>query len=359
VLKKIDRYILWKFLATFFYSIALIVVVVIIFDISEKIDDFLESKAPLNAIVFDYYLNFIPFFVNLFSPLFTFIAVIFFTSKMASNTEIVAILSSGMSFRRMLVPYFLGAMVITLLSLYLNNFVIPNSNKYRLAFEETYIRSTFRNHDRNIHRQIAPNTYIYFDRFDNIRSTGYKFSLEKYDNKKLKYKLMAETIKWDTIAKVWHIEHYIIRTIDGMEEDIQKGMALDTTLNIDAKDFGRRVNTVETMNYFELNEFIEKEKVKGSEKIAFYEIEKHKRFAFPFATFILTLVGVSLASKKVRGGIGLHIGLGLLISFSYILFMQVSITFATNANLSPFLAMWIPNILFGFLAYSLFKIAPK
>jgi len=359
VFSRIDRYILWKFLATFFYSIALIVVVVIIFDISEKIDDFIEGEAPFKAIVFDYYFNFIPFFANLFSPLFTFIAVIFFTSKMASNSEIVAILGSGMSFKRMLLPYFIGAMVITLLSLYLNNFVIPDSNEKRLEFEESYIRRAFRNVDRNIHRQISRDTYIYFDRFDNIKSTGYKFSLEKYNNRKLYYKLMSETIKWDTLKKVWHIENYIIRTFKGMEEHVQKGISIDTTLNIDPSDFGRRINTVETMDYFELNEYIEKEQNKGSEKIAFYEIEKHKRFAFPFATFILTIIGVSLASRKVRGGIGLHIGLGLLISFSFILFMQVSITFATNANLSPFLAMWIPNILFGVLAYYLYVLAPK
>jgi len=358
-LKRIDLYILKKFLSTFFYAITLIIVIVIIFDISEKIDDFIESKAPLEAIAFDYYLNFVPFFANLFSPLFTFIAVIFFTSKMASNTEIVAILVSGMSFRRMLLPYFFGATVITCLSLYLNNFVIPDANKIRLAFEETFIRIQFQNRDRNIHRQLDPETFIYFERFDNRRNTGYKFALEKIHDGKLTYKLMSEYITWDSISNKWQIEEYFIREINGLEETIKRGALLDTTFNFYPEEFGRRINSIETLNYTELNEFIELERAKGSEKVAFYELEKHKRFAFPFATYILTLIGVSLASRKVRGGIGLHIGFGLAISFSYILFMQISVTFATNANLSPLLAMWIPNILFSILGLYLLRIAPK
>ena len=358
-MKKLDLYIIKKFLGTFFYALSLIIIIVIIFDISEKIDDFIESNAPVSAIFSDYYLNFIPFFANLFSPLFTFIAVIFFTSKMASNTEIVAMLSSGMSFRRILVPYFIAATVITILSLVLNNFVIPKANEKRLAFEEIYIRNKFRNLDRNIHKQIGKNTFIYFERFDNLRNTGYKFSLERIENGKLKSKLISEYIKWDSLANKWQIENYYIREINGLSESIKRGAHLDTTLNLDPKEFSRRINNIETLNYFELNKFIEEEKSKGSSKTVFYELEKHKRIAFPFATFILTLIGVSIASKKVRGGIGLHIGIGLLISFAYILFMQVSLTFSTNSNLSPLIATWIPNILFAILGLYLLRIAPK
>jgi len=358
-LKQIDLYIIRKFLLTFFYAIGLIILVVIIFDISEKLDDFIESDAPISAIVFDYYLNFVPFFVNLFSSLFTFIAVIFFTSKMAANTEIVAILSSGMSFNRLLVPYMAGALVITSMSLYLNNFVIPHTNKARLEFEETFIRHKFRNIDRNIHRQIEPNTFVYFDRYDNITGRGYKFAIERFEENELKYKLMSDTISWDSTMKKWHISNYMIRTMNGPEEELVSGNGIDTTINFHPNELGKRINNVQTMNYYELTDYIKKEKLKGSEKTMFYEIEHHKRFSVPFATFILTLIGVSLASRKVRGGIGVHITFGLVVSFAYILFMQVSLTFATNANLSPMLAMWIPNILFGILALYLYKIAPK
>jgi len=358
-MKKIDIYIIKKFLGTFLYAISLIILIVIIFDISEKIDEFLESDVPFKIIVFDYYLNFIPFFINLFSPLFTFIAVIFFTSKMAANTEIISILTSGMSFKRMLLPYFIAATVLASLSLYLNNFVIPHANQKRLAFEDTYLRVKYRNIDRNIHRQINQGTLIYFERFDNLRNTGYKFSLEKIENGELKHKLMADYIKWDSVSNKWVIENYFIRKIDGMHETIETGSRIDTVLNFHPSDFGRRINSIETMNYPELNQFIEKEQSKGSEKIVFYLIEKHRRFAFPFATFILTLIGVTIASRKVRGGIGMHVGIGLAISFTYILFMQVSTTFATNANVTPMLAVWIPNILFGIIGLYLLRIAPK
>ena len=358
-MKQIDLYIIRKFLVTFFYAIALIILVVIVFDISEKLDDFIEGDAPLKAIVFDYYLNFVPFFVNLFSSLFTFIAVIFFTSKMASNSEIIAILGSGMSFNRLLVPYMIGALVITSMSLYLNNFVIPHANAGRLAFEETYIRHKYRNVDRNIHRNIGPGTFVYFERYDNIRNIGHKFTVEIFDNNELKSKLISDTIRWDSVSQQWHISNYMIRTMDGTQETLKHGKGLDTVINFHPNDLGKRINTVETMNYHQLTSFIAVEKSKGSEKTMWYEIEHHKRFSVPFATFILTLIGVSLASRKVRGGIGMHIAFGLMVSFAYILFMQVSLTFATNSNLAPMLAMWIPNFLFGVLALYLYRLAPK
>ena len=358
-MKKIDAYILKRFLGTFFYSISLIIIIVIVFDISEKIEDFITKQAPLKAIIFDYYFNFIPYFVNLFSPLFTFIAVIFFTSKMASNTEIVAILSSGISFRRMLYPYFLAASILAGLSLYLNNFIIPKANKKRIDFEERYIRNAYYNQDVNIHKQIDPGTFIYLERYNNQLNTGYKFALEKLQQGNLSYKLMAESIIWDSIKGKWEISNYFIRKINGMNETVRTGSKLDTILNFHPKDFGRKLINIETMNYFELGEYIDNEKMRGSDNVQLYEIEKYKRLAFPFATFILTLVGVSLASQKVRGGIGLHIGIGLLISFTFILFMQVSTTFAASGLVSAAMAVWIPNILFGLLSLFLLKGAPK
>lgn len=337
----------------------LIILIVVVFDISEKIDDFLAKEAPLKAIIVDYYFNFIPYIINLFSPLFTFIAVILFTSKMASRTEIVAILSSGISYRRILFPYILSATVIAGLSLYLNNYIIPRATKRRIAFEDTYIRDQFRNMDRNIHKQESPGSYIYLERYSTEENTGYKFSIEKFNKGELYYKLMAETIKWDSIKSRWTINNYFIRSINGMEEYILKGKKMDTTLAFTPKEFGRKDNTVETMDTPELGQYIQSERLKGSDNIEVYEIEKYRRNAFPFATFILTLIGVSIASRKVRGGIGMHIGLGIFISFSFIMFMQVSTTFAAGGLLSPLIAVWIPNFLFSFLAWYLLKKAQK
>ena len=358
-MKLLDRYIIGKFLGTFFYAIALIISIAIIFDFSEKVDDFISKNAPIKAIIFDYYLNFIPYFTNLFSPLFTFIAVVFFTSKMAYDTEIVAILASGISFRRMLYPYMFSATVLLIMSLMLNNFIIPKSNDTRLEFENTYIRNAFYFAKRNVHRQIGPGQYIYIESYNNKSQVGYRFSLEQIENGALVSKLSGDFLKWDTTRTKWVIENYAHRHINGTEQTLETGVSIDTTLNFHPDEFGTRISNVETMNYFELNQFIDDEKFKGSDNVVYYELEKHRRFSMPFATLILTLIGVSIASRKVRGGIGLHIGYGLLISFSYILFMQISNTFATNAGMSPMLASWIPNIIYFFLGIYLLKIAPK
>ena len=358
-MKLLDRYIIRKFLGTFFFSMALIILIVVVFDISEKIDDFIGKEAPLKAIVFDYYFNFIPFFLNLFSPLFTFIAVIFFTSQMATRTEIVAILSSGVSYTRLLFPYLLAATVIASLSLYLNNFVIPHATKKQMDFEDIYIRNEFHNHDRNIHKQIAPGNYIYLERYSTEENTGYKFSIEKFSKGQLYYKLMSENIKWDSAKSSWTINNYYERYINGMEEFVKKGDKIDTTFAFTPEEFGRKDNTVGTMDYYELNDYIASEKLKGSDNIESYEIEKYRRSAFPFATFVLTLIGVSIASRKIRGGIGMHIGLGIAISFTFIMFMQVSTTFAASGLVSPLIAVWIPNVLFGFLSWFLLTKAQK
>ena len=278
---------------------------------------------------------------------------------MASRTEIVAILSSRVSFNRMLVPYFFGALILASISLYLNNSLIPKTNKARIKFENTYVFSPYRNQYTHIHRQIAPETFVYMERFDNIENTGNKFSLEKFKNGKLIFKLLSESASWDTVTGKWKIKDYYIRKIDGIGEKLKSGKQMDTLLNLFPADLGRSLNNVETMNYTELNKFIREEKERGSGNIEFYEIEKYRRFAFPFSTFILTLIGVSLASRKVRGGIGAHIGLGLGISFSYILFMQISNTFAAGGIIAPYIAVWIPNFIYSVLAVFLFIKAPK
>lgn len=360
MLKKIDIYIIKKFLGTFFFALLMVVCVIIVFDISEKLEDFLKNNAPMKAIVFDYYLNLVPYFANMLSPLFIFIAVIFFTSKMASNSEIVAILSGGVKFNRLLRPFLICAFFLSGLSYYLNNFLIPAANKERLVFEEIYYRNKLRNFAKDIHMKIDDGTYIYMSNFVIDLNLGNNFSLEKFNDKgELTYKLLSDNAKWDTTFNQWMVTNFVERHIDGLEEFVESGPKKHLDINLKPEEFKRRTNYVIAMNYFELNEFIAEQRFKGSHQVVLYEIEKHQRMAYPFATFILTLIGVSISSRKVRGGIGLHIGLGLLISFSYILFMRVSSTFAINSGMPVILAVWIPNILYSILAFYLIKKAPK
>ncbi|HMT30715.1 MAG TPA: LptF/LptG family permease [Bacteroidia bacterium] len=358
-IKIIDWYIIRKFLTTFFFALGLIILIAIVFDVSEKIDDFLEKKAPLESIVFDYYLNFIPYFANLFSPLFIFISVIFFTSKMASQTEIVAILSSGVSFRRMLAPYMVVAAILAALSFYLNGWVIPHSNKTRLAFENTYIKNPYVLKSRNIHRQIFPGQFIYFESYNTIDNIGFRFSFERFDKGELVYKLSSERLVWDTSDGHWRAENYMIREITGLTESTREGLHFDTTFSFTAEEFNRREIFIQAMDNKELNAHIDEKKMRGAEGLQFDEVEKYRRSSYPFATFILTLIGVSLSSRKVRGGIGIQIGVGILLSFTYILFMQVSTTFATNGNFPAMLAVWIPNIAYAGIAIILLRTAPK
>jgi len=358
-LKKIDLYIIRKFLGTFFLSIALIISIVIVFDISEKLEDFISHNAPFKAIVFDYYLNFVPYFVNLFAPLFTFISVIFFTSKMASNTEIVAILSSGVSFKRLLVPYIAAAGVIALLSLLLNFYVIPKANRKRLAFEETYIRVKMQFTKQNAHIQDSPGTYLYFDSYNTFDNIGYNFTLEKFKGNKMIYKIGSDFIKWDSSKNKWHADNYWIRKFNDLNETLQYKSNLDTTLNILPAEFSKRTNSIQALDINELNDYIKEEQMRGSDLIPFYLVEKYQRSSMPFATFILTLIGAALSSRKVRGGIGLHIGFGLLIAFSYLMFMQIFTTFAYYAGFSPLAAVWIPNFIYLIISLVLLRLAPK
>ena len=356
----IDRYIIRKFLGTFFFTIALIILIAVVFDVSEKLDDFLESNAPLNKIIFEYYLNFIPYFAVLFSPLFTFIAVIYFTSRMAYNTEIIAILSSGVSFRRLLIPYFISAFMLTIMAFMLNNFVIPHATAKRLRFEEVYYYNSPQVVSaRNIHKQIQPGVFIYMENFNTLTNSGRKFSMERYENGRLVSKLMSDDIRWDSTLNKWRVSNYYIRDYNGDLQHITSGRTIDTTLNITPEEFKRRDNAIEAMNLGELNDFIKEQKLQGTQDITLSLIEKYKRFSFPFSAFILTLIGVSVSSKKVKGGIGMQLGIGLLISFSYIVFMQFSSQFAISGALHPIIAVWIPNILFIIIALFLIRLAPN
>lgn len=359
-MKLLDKYILKKFIGTFIYSISLISIVIIVFDISEKMDDFIDKHAPLKSIVFNYYCNFVPYIVNLFSPLFIFIAVVFFTSRMAARSEVIAIMSSGISFRRFLQPYLLGAFFIASLSFYFNHVVIPNANKKRLAFENTYIHNPYMNFSQNIHRQISKGTFIYMESYNTIQNTGYKFSMERMIGNTLQFKLLSDYIVWDSVKHKWKIYSYFIRRLgaDGRQV-LSSGNEKDTVLSFLPSDFVERLDDIQAMDYKELNNYIAQQQMKGSTNILYFQVEKYKRTAFPFATFILTLIGVSLSSRKVKGGTGLHLGIGLLIAFSFILVMQISTTFAEGGLLSPLVSVWIPNIIYGTLAVFMLRIAPK
>ena len=357
-LKKLDIYIIKKFLGTFFFALGLIILVSVVFDFSEKIDDFIEKEAPLKAIIFDYYLNFIPYFSNLFSFLFVFISVIFFTSKMAVHTEIIAILSCGISYRRMLLPYFLAAFVIALLTFVLGHYVIPHSNVGRLNFEEQYFKKHYRSPENNIHRQIQPGVFIYLDHYNTRADYGTKFSMETIKDGRLISKMMADNIRWDSTQQKWKVHNYWIREIYGLKETITEGMELDTALNLSPEEFKRPHTIVESMTTPDLKDFIQEELSRGKSDVYYY-IELYRRTAAPFAVFILTIIGVSLSSRKIRGGMGMHIGFGIALSFSYILFMQVSKEFSVSGDLEPLVAVWIPNIIYTAIAFVLYKIAPK
>jgi len=360
-LKKIDLYILKKFLGTFFFAILLIISISVVFDITEKVDDFIEENAPMKAIVFDYYMNFIPYFANLFTPLFVFIAVIFFTSKMAYQTEIIAILSSGISFRRMMFPYFLGAAIIGVLSFYVSGYVIPPSNRVRLKFEGTYIKKRKDPGVSDIHMEIEPGTFVYMGRYFSSSETGNFFHLEKYKDKEMKSKLSSRSIKYNYETGRWELRNYLMRQfINGEEQLISEGSYMDTIIpTMYPDDFKEEHNYFEMMTNTQLDDYIETQQERGVGQIEDYQIEKYKRIASPFSAFILTLIGVSLASRKVRGGMGLHIGVGIGLSFAYILFMQISITFAVNGSMNPLLSVWLPNLVFAIIGGILYYRAPK
>ena len=357
--RRLDVYIVKKFITTFFVALLLIIGIVIIFDISEKIDDFVSKEAPLRAIVFDYYVNFVPYFMNMFSPLFVFITVIFFTSKMAADTEIVAILSCGISFHRMMVPYIFSATLIAIFSLCLNLFIIPDANK-RLEFENQYIKQRFKGVGRNVHYQIAPGEYVFAESFSSWNSTAYRFTLEKIEDDRLVSKISAESAVYDTTTGAWRLKKYFIREYnDDLTDRVRSGKQIDTIIPLTVKDFYLTENTVETLNYRELNELIEIQQMRGDANVKFALIEKNTRFALPFSAFILTIMGVALSSKKRRGGIGWNIGIGIALAFTYILFLRFSQMFVHTGALPPAIALWLPNVVFAIIAVFLYRIAPK
>ena len=359
-MKKLDWYILRKFMGTFFLALSLIVLVAVVFDISEKIDNFIDRGASVPDIIVKYYLNFIPNFANLFSSLFVFISVIFFTSKMAGKSEFIAVFASGICKVRLLYPYFIGCVIITAFSFILGNYIIPDCNKERLAFEEMYVAkggqkvSSF-----NIHRQLEPGVYFYIESFNREHGVGLRLSLEKFEGVTLRSKLTADMMQWDEKNQLWKVKDYCLRTFDDGKESIETGAVMDTAIRITPEDFFKKNTTVEALNDKELRAYIAEQKLSGTSAVISSEIELYSRMATPFSTFVLTIIGFALSVKKRRGGMGVNIGIGMLLSFSYILFQRFSTTFALGGLLSPMLAVWVPNIIFALIAIAVFITAAK
>lgn len=359
-IRRMDWYIIKKFLGTYFFAIALIISIAVVFDVNEWIDNFINNKAPVKAIIFDYYANFIPYFSNLFSPLFVFISVIFFTSKLTENSEIIAMMSTGMSFKRLLRPYMISAAIISIMTYGMGAYVIPKGNVTRLNFEDRYKKKKKQEYVRNVQVEVDSGVIAYMERYENYNKTAYRFSLDKFVDKKLVSHLTARSATYDTAnVHKWTLKNYMIREMDGMKETITKGDRLDSIIKMEPQDFLIMKGQQETMTSSELSAYIERQRRRGFANIKEFEIEYHKRIAMSFASFILTIIGVSLSSRKVKGGMGMYLGAGLALSFSYILFQTVSATFAVNGNASPFLAVWVPNIVYTFIAIYLYRKAPR
>lgn len=341
---------------------AVIMSIAVVFDVSEKIDDFIKNKAPLKAILIDYYLNFVLYYGNLFSALLIFISVIFFTTKLANRTEFIAILSSGVSFKRLLLPYFVASTMLVGVSLILNHYLVPKATQERLNFERQYIGSGYTPDRRELHREIAPGTIAYFQLYSTSNQVGYKFSLEQWnDDGQLEYKLMAERAAFDSTSGQWQVHNYYERFFlpENQGEKIKTGTRLDTTLALTPDDLYFKVDFAAAYPYKALKETIATEKSRGSDTVTFYEIELYQRTSYPFATYVLTLIAVSIASRKIRGGLGLNLVFGFVMVFIYIFSMRLATVGATNAGLDPKLAVWIPNIIFGVMGIFIYRRAPK
>jgi lipopolysaccharide export system permease protein len=358
-LKLIDKYILKKFLTTYVFTVLIMVSVILVIDFTEKNDDFIKHSVPISEIIFDYYIHLIPFYANMLSPITVFIATVFVTSKMASHTEIVAILSGGVSFKRFLVPYLIGATIIGALIFALIGWVIPNSNKESVAFQVKYVKSPFTYDSRNIHLKIAPDTYVYMESYNNTAHVGYNFAIEEIKGTNLSKRLSASSVQWNPERQKWSVDRYTLRTFDGENESIYHGGALDTTLNMLPKDFESTYKLEQTMNLPELNRFIDEKISRGADDIETYLIEKYERYSYPFAIIILTVIGVIVSARKARGGVGMQIALGFFLAFVFIIFVITSRSLAQVGDLDPMYAAWVPSIIFTGIGFLLYRYIPR
>ncbi len=358
-MKLLDWYILKRFLTTYLFVVAVIVLIVVMIDYTEKLDNFNEHKAPMKAILGDYYLNFIPYWANYISPLMVFIAAIFLTSRLAARTELIAMFSSGISFIRLLRPYLIGASILAVLTYFLVNYLIPTANKSRIAFELKYVKGQYTFNGRNVHIKIAPDVYAYLESYNNLTNTGYKFTLEKIKDNELKRKLSAERIEWDSTRHKWAVYDYKIRLIDGQKETLTPGARIDTTLNLKPSDFGTDYQLFETFTLPELNAYITLLQSRGADGVETYLLEKYARSTRPFAILILTVIGVIMSARKSRRGVGWQLALGFLLAFTYLLFFLLAKGIAEKGFLDPLLAVWLPNIVFTGIGLVLYHTVPR
>lgn len=361
-ISRLDRYIIGKFIGTYIYAIILIISISIVFDVNENLAKFTQYHAPLKAIVFDYYMNFVPYFANLFSPLFVFIAVIFFTSKLAGNSEIIAMLAAGISFKRLMRPYMISCVLISALSFYLSAYVIPHGTVIRQNFETMYKNKKRVTAADNVMLQVGKGIIAYIQHYDNSMKKGYGFSLDRFEDKKLVSHMTAMEVQYDTISDSkyhWTVNNWKIRELRGLREHITSGISKDTIIQMEPTDLVYSKGQQETFTSPELKEYISKQIDRGSSNVVQYQVEYHKRIASSFASFILTTIGLSLSSRKRKGGMGMYLGIGLALSFTYILLQTVSSTFAVNADAPPILAAWIPNLIFAVVAWFCYRKAPN
>lgn len=376
-MKLLDKYILKRFLSTFFFVVLILLAVITVIDLTEKMDKF--AKADLGpAQIAGYYLDFIPWIGSLVTPITIFIATVYICARMAGHTEIIAILSSGVSFRRLLVPFFVGATVVAIISFVLNGWIIPNSNKSRLSFELQYLKNKYHFDKRNIHIQVAPDTYLYMQSYNNSNQTGYHFTMERFQDNRLIEKLTANRISWDTAKLKWTMHDWTVKKVDAIfevsqnprsdfentkvvmrKDSIITGSTKDTTLVIHPKEFESDYRKYDGLTLNELNDYIRTLRSRGSTGIELYEVEKYTRYSSPFTIFILVFMGAIVASRKSRGGTGLQIALGFLLSFLFILFFTLFRTFAETGSLPPSISVWVPNIIFGFISLVMYKYVPR
>ena len=358
-LKILDRYLIKNFLITYVFVAFVIVLIICMIDYTEKVDDFLDKKAPLRAILIDYYLNLIPYWINYISPLMVFIATVFFTSRIAARTEIIAILSSGISFGRLLLPYMIGASILGALTFVQVGWILPKANKVRNSFEKTYVKQEFYFSGRNVHITIAPNVYAYLESYNTASKTGNKFTMETVKGNELLQKFSADKIVWQPKKGKWALQNYTVRTLDSLGEKIKTGAEIDTTINLSPKDFESDYNLFETFTLPELNNYIDLLKSRGADGLEVYLIEKYIRFTQPFAILILTAIGVIVSARKSRKGVGWQIALGFMLAFIYILFFLLSKGVAEAGTISTLFAVWLPNIIFSLIGVVLYKTLPR
>ena len=362
MIKKLDKYIIKNFLGTYVFMVILLMSISIVFDISEKLEDFLEENLTFGEIVFDYYIYFFVLYSSMFSSLIVFISAIWFTSQMASRTEIIASLSGGISFNRLLRPYMIAATILTCYSLGMNHFVVPHANKKRNEFENRYV--TFSKTRRNKFLEVVPGTVVFYDTY-NIKSNAgtnlwiEKFEIDSNNNRKLVYNLQARKAQGDSITNEWKFRHYFIREIKNGQEFVRKGKELDTILEFPSYELGQRETIAQSLTTKDLNTFRQKEIKKGSDLISYLDLERYQRSSLPFATYILTIIAVCVSCRKTRGGVGANIAIGLAVTMLYLFFQRIMTVSATEAGLEPVIAVWVPNAIFAVVAYFFYIKAPK